>query len=105
MSYYEGHDGEDAGWVHESDRPNLDRCRDQLAEIIVAVYRTGDIQSLEDSLEELTNEFELEIPKTTTVLEKSASIKTSDMLGEWLQFNQSHNENLLKITTNYGEPL
>ena len=89
----------DYGWIHEDDCPDIEHCEDMLKGVIEAIYRTGDLASLEDCLDELTSQFGMKIPDTKPVLEKTANVRTNRMLGEWLQFNQSYNENILNIAS------
>lgn len=61
---------EDNGWIHEDDIPDLDFVKGMLEGVRGAVYETGDIENLEDCLEELLSTFELRVPETEPVLEK-----------------------------------
>lgn len=89
----------DNGYLHEDDLPNIDHCKDMLAGILQAIYKTGDIAKLEDCLDELTSQFDMKIPENTPVLEKSGSVRTNRTLDSWVMFNQEYNENLMNIAT------
>lgn len=58
------------GYVHEDNIPDLQFCSEMLENIIEAIYVTGDVGKLEDSLDELTNQFDLRLPRTDPLLEK-----------------------------------
>ena len=60
----------DYGWVLESEVPHIEICRDQLLRIVEAVYVTGDIDSLESSLEDVLGQFDLSMPGKTPVIQK-----------------------------------
>jgi len=56
------------GWIHEDDIPDLEFSRGMIESIINAIYETGDIENLEDCLEELAGGFELKIPNKQSLL-------------------------------------
>ena len=89
----------DNGYIHEDDTPNEDHCKEMLKGIIEALYTTGNTASLEDCLDELANQFDMKIPETEPVLERSASIRKIRTLNSWLNFNQECNETLMKEAT------
>lgn len=89
----------DYGWVHQDDLPDIDHCKDMLEGIIEAIYTSGSIDKLEDCLDELTHQFAMTIPRSKPVLTAQSSVRSDRMLGEWLQFNQSYNESILKQAT------
>jgi len=64
---------EDNGWIHEDDLPDLDYAKEMLISVRNAIYDTGDIENLEDCLEELLSCFKLSIPKTEPLIEKKRS--------------------------------
>ncbi len=104
MSYYEEEYNQqdwcyDNGYIHEDDVPDTGHVKDMLAGIIKALYKTGDIASLEDCLEELTIQFEMKIPKEKPVLERSASVRETRILGPWLNYNHGYNECLRRTAT------
>lgn len=89
----------DYGWVHEDDVPDIEHCKDMLEGILEALYKTGDVAKLEDHLDELVSQFEMSLPKTEPVLTAQSSVRQNRMLAEWLQLNQSYNENILEQAT------
>lgn len=64
---------EDEGWIHEDDLPDLEHAKNMLISVRNAIYDTGDIENLEDCLEEVLACFNLSIPKTEPRLEKKRS--------------------------------
>lgn len=60
----------DYGWVHEDDIPDLDSVRDFLTGVIEAVYVTGDVDKLEDCLDEICHQFDLKLPAGQPILKK-----------------------------------
>lgn len=95
MSYYDWEEQEtleDRGYIHQDDLPDLDHGKEMLKTIINAIYTTGDVELLEDCLDELAGVFNLQLPKTKPVLEKTAT--KSIMLESWLDFNKEYNEKI-----------
>jgi len=78
----------DSCWIHKDELPDLDHAKSMLENALIAIYQTGDIETLEDSLDELTGCFDLKMPKGRPALEKRAT----NVLNSWLLFNQEHNE-------------
>ena len=64
-SYYENTPS-DFGWIHESDIPDLEECKNLLQTLIDAVYTTGNIQSLESAIEDLASQLDVEMPSHDT---------------------------------------
>lgn len=60
----------DHGWIHEDDLPDLDSVRDFLTGVIEAVYVTGDVESLENCLDEICGQFDLKLPAGQPILKK-----------------------------------
>lgn len=58
----------DYGWIHEDDVPDLDHCTDMLKGILEAVYVTGNVEELENCLDELSGQFDLKLPAGDPVL-------------------------------------
>ena len=95
MSYYDWEESEtleDRGYIHQDNLPDLDHGKEMLKTIINAIYTTGDVELLEDCLDELVGVFGLELPNTKPILEKKA--KRSVMIDSWLEFNQEYNEKI-----------
>jgi hypothetical protein len=84
----------DSCWIHENELPDLDHAKNMLQSVLNAVYETGDIESLEDSLDELAGCLNLKMTKGRPVLEK----KATNILDSWKLFNQETNENILEAT-------
>jgi hypothetical protein len=61
---------EDKGWVHESDLPDEVHIIEHLNAIIGAVYKTGNIQTITDSLEEVCSQYNIKIPDCEPVIRK-----------------------------------
>lgn len=71
MSYYEFDNyptPEDFGWIHEDNLPNLDLCKKTLNSAIEAVYFSGNIDQLENCLDELCAQFDLMLPARESAL-------------------------------------
>jgi len=51
-------------WIHEDDIPDLDHAVAMLIAVRNAIYETGNIEDLEDCLEELLATFDLSMPLT-----------------------------------------
>lgn len=60
-------------WVHEDDLPDLEFMKDMTISVINAIYETGDIENLEDCLEELAAGFDLQIPNKKPMLTKGGT--------------------------------
>ena len=90
----------DYGWVHEDDIPDLDHAKDMLEGVLEAIYVTGNIEKLEDCLDELTGCFELKIPATAPLLEKKGMNK--NLLQAFAGFTQHYAEALTKRTTRWN---
>lgn len=58
----------DYGWVHEDDLPNLDSVEDFLKGVIEAVYVTGNVEELENCLDEICSQFNLKLPAGEPVM-------------------------------------
>ena len=54
---------EECGYIHESELPNFEALQDWLKGALNAVYETGDIESLQDSLEEMSYILEVKHPQ------------------------------------------
>jgi len=61
---------EDYGYIHEDDVPDLDHCREMLEGILESIYKTGDIDKLEDCLDELCGAFDIQMIASHPVLTK-----------------------------------
>ena len=84
----------DSCWIHKDELPDLDHAKSMLQSVLTAIYETGDIEALEDSLDELAGCLDLKMPKGRPVLEKRAT----NVLNSWKLFNQQYNENILEAT-------
>lgn len=98
---YEPESPADYGWIHEDDVPDLDACRGFIEVLIKSVYEVGNIEILEDALDELAAQFDVKMPDNDTqpILEKKGSVRTDRTLESWLQFNQGYNECLRNQAT------
>jgi hypothetical protein len=67
--------------------------------IIEAVYKTGDVDHLDENLDEVVRHFGLRLPKTEPVLGKRGSVQTDCTLESWLNFNKGYNKALMNKTT------
>jgi hypothetical protein len=95
MSYYDWEEPEtleDRGYIHQHYLPNLDHVKEMLKTMINTIYITGDVELLDDCLDELVGVFGLQLPNTKPLLEKKA--KRSVMIDSWLEFNQDYNEQI-----------
>lgn len=52
------------GFIHKDEIPDIDICEDMLKGVIEALYLTGNVESLEECLDELAAEFNIELPNT-----------------------------------------
>lgn len=75
----------DAGYIHETELPDLDRVCDRLEGVLEAVYETGDIISLESNLEELCHALDVPMKKVDPLLETSAVF---DALREHIEYQR-----------------
>ena len=77
-SYYEPryeNTPSDFGWVREEDVADVTECKILLHKLIEAVYKTGNIASIEDSLECLADALDVEIPDSNTKIKITSSEK------------------------------
>lgn len=70
----------DHGWIHEDDLPDLDGVKDFLTGVLEAVYVTGDVDALENCLDEICSQFDLKLPAGLPVLAKKKTENFSDQL-------------------------
>lgn len=77
-------------YVHIDELEKYDDAKWQLEEILRHIYTTGDIQSMEDHLEELCAVFDLKIPETAPKIEK----KRSDLFDFAVRLTQAYAHNL-----------
>jgi len=63
-------DYEESNFIHKDDLPDLDFTKEMLISLTGCLYETGDIELLEDCLEEILTAFELKIPLHKPVLIK-----------------------------------
>jgi len=91
----------DHGWVHEDDLPDLEHCTAMLQSVINSVYETGDVELLEDCLDELASQLNCKMPGNNIkpLLGKKGSVRTDRMLDSWVQLNHEYNESLRKQAT------
>ncbi len=87
----------DYGWVHEDDLPDLDHAKDMLEGVLEALYVSGDVEKLEDCLDELTGCFELKLPATAPLLEKKGM--NLNLLSAFAGYTKQYAEALTKRTT------
>jgi hypothetical protein len=66
--FYDPWESSPNGFIHEDDLPDLDFAKKMIKSVINAMYETGDIESLEDCLEELASCFQLKIPNKKPLL-------------------------------------
>ena len=60
---------EDSGYVYKDNIPNFDDTRDFLSGIVESLYKTGDIETLENCLEELCFQYDVEFEHKVPQLE------------------------------------
>lgn len=77
-------------YVHIDELEKYDEAKGFLEEILRHIYTTGDIELLEDQLEELCAVFDLKIPKSAPKLQK----KRSELFDFAVQLSQKHAKNL-----------
>lgn len=70
----------DYGWVREEDIPDLDSIKDFIKGVIEAVYVTGDVEELENCLDELCGQFDLKLPAGQPVVINRQSTDFSNKL-------------------------
>jgi hypothetical protein len=70
----------DYGWVREEDIPDLDSVKDFLKGVIEAVYVTGNVEELENCLDEICGQFDLKLPAGQPVVINRQSTKFSEKL-------------------------
>ena len=68
-------DPEDNGWVHEDDIPDLEFIKDMLVELTCSIYKSGDMDILQSSLEEILAAFDLKLPDQKPLLQKVPTIR------------------------------
>lgn len=61
---------EDHGYIHQDNLPDFELIASSIQGIVRSVYESGDLEDLEDYLEELCTEFDLELPARKPVLQK-----------------------------------
>ncbi len=61
---------EDQGYIHEDELPNIEHTREHLLDLIHAVYETGDIDVIEDRLDELCGQFDIDYTPLTPKIRK-----------------------------------
>lgn len=66
--YYEDHSKDD--YVHIDDLPDLDHARDHMKAVLAALYGTGTLDSLENSLEEVLAILDMKLPAGTLCIYK-----------------------------------
>ena len=64
---------EDAGYIHESNLPDLDHLRDHVQGMIDAMYKTGDVGALESSLDEVCYVLGIKLNEGEPKIEKAQS--------------------------------
>lgn len=67
------------GWVREEELPNFNDTRDYLQGIMEALYKDGNVEKLEDCLEELCGLYDVEFKLGVPQLEK----KNENQLMHW----------------------
>ena len=65
----------DYGWVHEDELPDLEFGKSMMESLINSVYETGDVELLEDCLDELATLFNLRLPDKNPRIEKKKSTR------------------------------
>lgn len=58
----------DYGWIREDDIPDLDGVKDFLKGVLEAVYVTGNVEELENCLDEICSQFDLKLPAGNPVM-------------------------------------
>ncbi|MGL5264487.1 MAG: hypothetical protein ACRDAI_07995 [Candidatus Rhabdochlamydia sp.] len=69
----------DYGWIHEDDIPDLDNTKCFVEGILESVYLTGNIEKLEDCLDEICGQFDLKLPTTKPVISHSLNDFSNDL--------------------------
>ena len=62
---------EDAGYIHESNLPDLEHLKDHVQGIIDAMYKTGDVGALESSLDEVCHVLGMKIDEGEPKIERT----------------------------------
>lgn len=78
-------------YVHIEELEKYNDAKGYLEEILRHIYTTGDIELLEDQLEELCSVFDIKIPKSSPKLQKKMS-KLFDFI---VQLRQKYAKNLI----------
>ena len=78
--YDEYYDREDLrmlenGWVREDEQPDMNNVKEWVEGVMEAVYKTGDIEDLKFSLEELAHALKVRMPEEEPMLTKALRIK------------------------------
>jgi hypothetical protein len=84
MDYYEEPSPYDYGWVREEDLPNQDNVRDQLSKILKALSTTGDVDVIEDCMENLCGMFDVRFDLDQIQIERKGAQKKKDDLMQWV---------------------
>lgn len=58
----------DYGWIREDDIPDLGRVKDFIKGVLEAVYITGNVEQLENCLDEICGQFDLKLPAGNAVM-------------------------------------
>ena len=70
----------DFGYIHEDNLPNLDICEEMISLMINALYVTGNVDELEEGLENLAYQFNVDYPSLYPVMQKKNDSKIVDLL-------------------------
>ena len=65
---------EDLGYIYIDDLPDLDHLKDHVQGLLVALYVTGDVNNMEQSLEEICNELDIEFKADDPKLSKKPDL-------------------------------
>ncbi len=76
------------GYIHESELGDYNYCKDMIRNMIKCIYETGNIAELEDSFEELANQYDVDLPTSEPIIVR----RPTSMLEEWT----IHNNNYLR---------
>jgi len=87
----------DYGWVHEDDIPDLDHLQDMLEGIVEALYVTGNVEELENCLDEAVHCFGLKLPAGDPIVE--AKGKNTNLFQAFAGFTKQYAGALTKRTT------
>jgi hypothetical protein len=58
----------DYGWIHEDDIPDLNSTKCFIKGMLESVYLTGNIEKLEECLDEICGQFDLKLPEGKPVI-------------------------------------